>query len=149
VTGSSRRSPPDADRIPTEKLEGDGGIDSSPDLDSGSLLIGWRGFWLASAIRHLFSLKVCHTIDSTRSSHSCLAQINHKSVLLSIPDREERGMLVFAWWFACLCDSYASTYHRRMPIIKDDDYDVDFYTAEPLSEDANRANQGPREHLEV
>lgn len=58
-------------------------------------------------------------------------------------------MLVFAWWFACLCDSYASTYHRRMPIIKDDDYDVDFYTAEPLAEDANRANQGPREHLEV
>ena len=36
-----------------------------------------------------------------------------------------------------------------MPIIKDDDYDVDFYTAEPLAEDANRANQGPREHLEV
>ena len=58
-------------------------------------------------------------------------------------------MLVFAWWFACLCDSYASTYHRRMPIIDDEDYDVDFYTAEPLAEDANRANQGPREHLEV
>ncbi|VDB91906.1 unnamed protein product [Peniophora sp. CBMAI 1063] len=102
--------------LQSQKLEGD----------------GWRGFWLASAIRHLFSLK-----------------INHKSVLLSIPDREERGMLVFAWWFACLCDSYASTYHRRMPIIKDDDYDVDFYTAEPLSDDATRANQGPREHLEI
>jgi hypothetical protein len=79
-------------------------------------------------------------------------------VLSSIPDPEERGMMVFAWWFTCLCDAYASAYYRRKPQIEDDDYDVDFYTVEPLpdksatangDEGANGVAANPREHLEV
>lgn len=78
---------------------------------------GYAGFWLSSAVRHLVSL-----------------QFNHKSVVANIENTETRGIMVFAWWMACLCDGYSSAYYRRRPLLDDGDYDVDFYTAEPIAE---------------
>lgn len=52
----------------------------------------------------------------------------------------------------CLCDAYASAYYRRKPILDDDDYDIDFYTAGPVREeggDAQTPGPSPREQLEV
>ncbi|KAG6841960.1 hypothetical protein C0991_004448 [Blastosporella zonata] len=97
---------------------------------------GFRGFWLTAATRHLLDL-----------------QINHKSTLASIADQEIRAMMVFAWWMACLCDAYASAYYRRKPVLDDDDYDIDFYTADPVIAGSLDALGGPlsspREQLEV
>ncbi|KAI0042472.1 hypothetical protein FA95DRAFT_1590767 [Auriscalpium vulgare] len=100
-------------------------------IDDGS---GYRGFWLTSAIRQLFEL-----------------QINHKSVISTIQDPESRGTMIFAWWMACLSDAYGAAYYRRKPQLDDSDYDVDFYTADPVSEDSPDGQLGkpnPREHLE-
>ncbi|KAG6896452.1 hypothetical protein C0992_008175 [Termitomyces sp. T32_za158] len=62
-------------------------------------------------------------------------------------------MMVFAWWMACFCDAYASAYYRRKPVLDDGDYDIDFYTGDPIiagSMDAHgRPLQSPREQLEV
>ncbi|KAJ8080689.1 hypothetical protein PM082_017523 [Marasmius tenuissimus] len=74
------------------------------------------GFWLTAATRHLLDL-----------------QINHKSVAAQIPDTEERGTLIFAWWMACICDAFGSLYYRRKPVLDDDDYDIDFYTVDPIA----------------
>lgn len=52
----------------------------------------------------------------------------------------------------CLCDAYASAYYRRKPILDDEDYDIDFYTAGPVSEegsDGQNPGPSPREQLEV
>jgi hypothetical protein len=77
--------------------------------------------------------------------------------------------MIFAWWMACLCDAYASVYYRKKPQLSvargrggahadgrmhrdDDDYDVDFYTAEPVSGEPNgsgAAAPSTREQLEV
>lgn len=61
--------------------------------------------------------------------------------------------MVFAWWMACFCDAYASVYYRRKPVLDDGDYDIDFYTGDPIiagSLDAHgRPLQSPREQLEV
>lgn len=95
---------------------------------------GYHGFWLTCATRHLLALG-----------------INHKSKLADIQDPENRGTIVFAWWMTCLCDAYASAYYRRKPILDDEDYDIDFYTAGPVSvEGADTQNPGPspREQLE-
>ncbi|KAI0269919.1 hypothetical protein BC834DRAFT_863954 [Gloeopeniophorella convolvens] len=94
---------------------------------------GFRGFWLTSAIRQLFDL-----------------QINHKSVISNIQDPEARGTMIFAWWMACLSDAYGAAYYRRKPQVEDEDYDVDFYTVEPLSseQDSQTGKPDPREHLE-
>ncbi|KAI5896651.1 uncharacterized protein SCHCODRAFT_02615463 [Schizophyllum commune H4-8] len=73
----------------------------------------FHGFWLRAAIGHLMGLRV-----------------NYKSTLLGIQDRDARGTMVFAWWMACLADAYGSAYYRRKPMLDDDDYDVDFYTAQ-------------------
>ncbi|KAF6757465.1 hypothetical protein DFP72DRAFT_989340 [Ephemerocybe angulata] len=86
---------------------------------------GYHGFWLTCATRHLLALG-----------------INHKTA----------GTIVFAWWMTCLCDAYASAYYRRKPILDDEDYDIDFYTAGPVSvEGGDTQNPGPspREQLEV
>ncbi|KAI0301161.1 hypothetical protein B0F90DRAFT_1911917 [Multifurca ochricompacta] len=89
-------------------------------------------FWLTSAIRQLFDL-----------------QINHKSVISNIQDPEARGTMIFAWWMACLSDAYGAAYYRRKPQVEDDDYDVDFYTVDPVSMDSDgQAKPDPREHLE-
>lgn len=80
--------------------------------------------------------------------HFGIIQINHKSVAAQIPDTEARGTLIFAWWMACICDAYSSLYYRHKPVLDDDDYDIDFYTADPqLSSDG--AAPSPREQLEV
>ncbi|KAH9985531.1 hypothetical protein BJV77DRAFT_1071377 [Russula vinacea] len=93
---------------------------------------GFRGFWLTSAIRQLFDL-----------------QINHKSVISNIQDSEARGTMIFAWWMACLSDAYGAAYYRRKPQVEDEDYDVDFYTVDPVSMDPDgQTKQDPREHLE-
>ncbi|KAF8650147.1 hypothetical protein AX16_005382 [Volvariella volvacea WC 439] len=96
---------------------------------------GFHSFWLTSATRHLLDL-----------------QINHKSVMSNIQDPEARGTMIFAWWMACLSDAYASAYYRRKPVLDDDDYDIDFYTAGPATPEA-ADSQGfvpsPREQLEV
>ncbi|KAJ3910667.1 hypothetical protein F5879DRAFT_928437 [Lentinula edodes] len=90
----------------------------------------FHGFWLTAATRHLLDL-----------------QINHKSVAAQIPDTEARGTLIFAWWMACICDAYSSLYYRHKPVLDDDDYDIDFYTADPqLSSDGTAPS--PREQLE-
>ncbi|KAH9955162.1 hypothetical protein BC827DRAFT_1238625 [Russula dissimulans] len=94
---------------------------------------GYRGFWLTSAIRQLFDL-----------------QINHKSVISNIQDPEARGTMIFAWWMACLSDAYGAAYYRRKPQVEDEDYDVDFYTVDPVSTDQDgQTKPDPREHLEV
>ncbi|KAA1469750.1 hypothetical protein DENSPDRAFT_641934 [Dentipellis sp. KUC8613] len=94
---------------------------------------GFRGFWLQSAIRQLFEL-----------------QINHKSVISNIQDPEARGTMIFAWWMACLADAYGATYYRRKPQVEDTDYDIDFYTVDPVSldPDGQMPKPDPREHLE-
>ncbi|KAJ3517439.1 hypothetical protein NLJ89_g492 [Agrocybe chaxingu] len=93
---------------------------------------GFHGFWLTSATRHLLDLG-----------------INHKSVMANIQDPENRGTMIFAWWMTCLCDAYASAYYRRKPVLDDDDYDIDFYTADPIPDIADGApTPSPREQLE-
>jgi hypothetical protein len=71
--------------------------------------------------------------------------------MVNIQDPEARGTMIFAWWMACLCDAYASVYYRRKPVLDDEDYDIDFYTADPVSpESADKAQvPSPREQLEV
>ena len=70
-----------------------------------------------------------------------------------IPDVEHRGTMVFAWWMALLSDAYASAYYRRKPVLDDDDYDIDFYTADPVSpsvmESQGDPTSSPRDQLEV
>ncbi|THH09528.1 hypothetical protein EW145_g1941 [Phellinidium pouzarii] len=101
----------------------------------------FHGFWLTCAIRHLLVL-----------------QINHKSVMTNIQDPEARGTMIFAWWMACLADAYHSAYYRRKPqLLKkkcrrdDDDYDIDFYTVDPIPaeiHDAQSVSLSPREQLQ-
>ncbi|KAF9267517.1 hypothetical protein L218DRAFT_955389 [Marasmius fiardii PR-910] len=88
------------------------------------------GFWLTAATRHLLDL-----------------QINHKSVAAQIPDTEERGTLIFAWWMACICDAYSSLYYRRKPVLDDDDYDIDFYTVDPINTDGTPSTRLSLEFL--
>ncbi|KAG8214469.1 hypothetical protein J3R82DRAFT_9522 [Butyriboletus roseoflavus] len=93
---------------------------------------GFHGFWLNSGIRNLLGL-----------------QINHKSVMADIKDPETRGTMIFAWWMACLADAFSSFYYRRKPMLDDDDYDIDFYTAEPgPQENVDPEKPSPREQLE-
>ncbi|EGO23988.1 hypothetical protein SERLADRAFT_450284 [Serpula lacrymans var. lacrymans S7.9] len=93
---------------------------------------GFHGFWLTSGIRNLLGL-----------------QINHKSVMSDIKDPEARGTMIFAWWMACIADAYSSFYYRRKPMLDDDDYDIDFYTADPLAQETTDMNApSPREQLE-
>ncbi|KAH7885359.1 hypothetical protein F5I97DRAFT_1376184 [Phlebopus sp. FC_14] len=93
---------------------------------------GFHGFWLNCGIRNLLGL-----------------QINHKSVMADIKDPETRGTMIFAWWMACLSDAFSAFYYRRKPMLDDDDYDIDFYTAEPGPQDATDPGKpSPREQLE-
>ena len=81
-----------------------------------------------------------------------IMQINHKSVMANIQDPESRGTMIFAWWMTCICDAYASAYYRRKPILDDDDYDIDFYTVDPINPDMVDSQMpvpSPREQLEV
>jgi len=117
-----------------------------------SMHIGFRGFWLTSAIRQLFDLQVrtmfVYPLVIIRlGAH---IQINHKSVISNIQDPEARGTMIFAWWMACLSDAYGAAYYRRKPQVEDEDYDVDFYTVDPVSSDQDgQTKPDPREHLEV
>ncbi|KAG9315917.1 hypothetical protein JVU11DRAFT_3568 [Chiua virens] len=93
---------------------------------------GFHGFWLNCSIRNLLGL-----------------QINHKSVMADIKDPETRGTMIFSWWMACLADAYSSLYYRRKPMLDDDDYDIDFYTADPsVQENISPEKPSPREQLE-
>lgn len=95
---------------------------------------GYHGFWLTCATRHLLELG-----------------INHKSVMGNIQDPESRGTMIFAWWMACISDAYASAYYRRKPVLDDYDYDIDFYTVDPVNPDlvdTHTAMPSPREQLE-
>ncbi|KAF8743928.1 hypothetical protein AX14_013983 [Amanita brunnescens Koide BX004] len=95
---------------------------------------GFHGFWLTAATRHLLDLG-----------------INHKSVMTNISDPESRGTMIFAWWMTCLCDAYSSVYYRRKAILDDDDYDIDFYTVEPINPepiDPTNPMPSPRVQLE-
>jgi hypothetical protein len=72
--------------------------------------------------------------------------------MVNILDPEARGTMIFAWWMACICDAYASAYYRRKPVLDDDDYDIDFYTVEPINPDMAEPSSpmpSPREQLEV
>jgi len=84
------------------------------------------------------------------------SQVNHKAKLADIHlDSEDRGTIIFAWWMTCLSDAYASAYYRRKPVLDDDDYDIDFYTAGPVCPPSQDNSDGqtpcpsPREQLEV
>jgi len=95
---------------------------------------GFHGFWLSSAIKNLLDLG-----------------INHKSVMANIQDPDARGTMIFAWWMACLADAYHAVYYRRKPMLDDDDYDIDFYTADPVMQEAveiQTSKPSPREQLE-
>ena len=84
--------------------------------------------------------------------HNDTSQINHKSVMANIQDPESRGTMIFAWWMTCICDAYGSAYYRRKPILDDDDYDIDFYTVDPVNPDmvdSQTPVPSPREQLEV
>ena len=113
--------------------------------------LGFRGFWLTSAIRQLFELQVCNAFFAlAEGCNERHGQINHKSVISNIQDPEARGAMIFAWWMACLSDSYGSAYYRRQPQIDDNDYDVDFYIVDPVAVDPDgQTKPGPREQLEV
>jgi hypothetical protein len=73
--------------------------------------------------------------------------------MLSIQDVEFRGSMVFAWWMACLCDAFGAAYYRRKPLLDNDDYDIDFYTADPVSATdlaaSSTTSASSREQLEV
>jgi hypothetical protein len=91
--------------------------------------------------------------------------------MTSIQDPEARGTMIFAWWMACLSDAFSSAYYRHKPVLyvyllsmlrlapaystgfrDDDDYDIDFYTAEPVPQeipDSSTPVPSPREQLEV
>ena len=71
--------------------------------------------------------------------------------MVNIQDPESRGTMIFAWWMTCICDAYASAYYRRKPVLDDDDYDIDFYTVDPVQDmsDAQTPTPSPREQLEV
>ena len=72
--------------------------------------------------------------------------------MTNIQDPESRGTMIFAWWMTCLSDAYASAYYRRKPILDDDDYDIDFYTVDPINPDMldpQTPVPSPREQLEV
>ena len=72
--------------------------------------------------------------------------------MANIQDPESRGTMIFAWWMTCICDAYASAYYRRKPILDDDDYDIDFYTVDPVNPDmvdSQTPVPSPREQLEV
>jgi hypothetical protein len=77
-----------------------------------------------------------------------IPQINHKSVMANIQDPESRGTMIFAWWMTCLSDAYASAYYRRKPVLDDEDYDIDFYTVDPVP-GMTDSSPSPREQLEV
>jgi hypothetical protein len=60
--------------------------------------------------------------------------------------------MIFAWWMACICDAYASAYYRRKPVLDDEDYDIDFYTVDPVNPEMVESHgpmPSPREQLEV
>lgn len=69
----------------------------------------------------------------------------------NIQDPESRGTMIFAWWMTCISDAYASAYYRRKPVLDDDDYDIDFYTADPINTEMTDGQPAPspREQLEV
>lgn len=72
--------------------------------------------------------------------------------MTNISDPESRGTMIFAWWMTCLCDAYSSVYYRRKPVLDDDDYDIDFYTVEPISpepQDPHNPMPSTRVQLEV
>ncbi|KAF7314275.1 hypothetical protein MKEN_00900100 [Mycena kentingensis (nom. inval.)] len=90
-------------------------------------------FWISAATRHLLDL-----------------QVNHKSVLTNI-SADARGTMVFAFWMATIADAYGSVYYRHKSVLDDDDYDIDFYTVDPISSDAGDSQTpppNPREQLE-
>ncbi|KAJ7134442.1 hypothetical protein C8R44DRAFT_770486 [Mycena epipterygia] len=91
-------------------------------------------FWVSAATRHLLDL-----------------QVNHKAVLTTISDPEARGTMIFAFWMACISDAYGSVYYRHKPVLDDDDYDIDFYTVDPINSDvvdSHTPMPSPREQLE-
>lgn len=72
--------------------------------------------------------------------------------MANIQDPESRGTMIFAWWMTCICDAYASAYYRRKPVLDDEDYDIDFYTVDPVNPDmldSSAPTPSPREQLEV
>jgi len=70
----------------------------------------------------------------------------------NIQDHEDRGIMIFAWWMAVLADGYSAAYFRKKPTLDDDDYDIDFYTATPITvpdpSDNSQRLTSNREHLE-
>ncbi|KAJ6512179.1 hypothetical protein C8R47DRAFT_1314218 [Mycena vitilis] len=91
-------------------------------------------FWVGAATRHLLDL-----------------QVNHKAVLTTISDPDARGTMIFAFWMACISDAYGSVYYRHKPVLDDDDYDIDFYTVDPINSDvvdSHTPMPDPREQLE-
>ncbi|KAF7291597.1 hypothetical protein HMN09_01250800 [Mycena chlorophos] len=91
-------------------------------------------FWISAATRHLLEL-----------------QVNHKAVLTTISAPDARGTMIFAFWMACIADAYGSVYYRHKPVLDDDDYDIDFYTVDPISPegDGHAPAPNPREQLEA
>jgi hypothetical protein len=89
--------------------------------------------------------------------------------MANIQDPDARGTMIFAWWMACLADAYHAVYYRRKPMLyvissifdarcliilttrDDDDYDIDFYTADPVMQEVvetQTPKPSPREQLE-
>ncbi|KAJ7044007.1 hypothetical protein C8F04DRAFT_1071288 [Mycena alexandri] len=90
-------------------------------------------FWVSAATRHLLDL-----------------QVNHKAVLTTISDPDARGTMIFAFWMACISDAYGSVYYRHKPVLDDDDYDIDFYTVDPINPEvvqgAGAGAEGGQQH---
>ena len=81
---------------------------SLPNTAPGSDFPLSKSFWTTSAIRHLLEL-----------------QANKSKTIVAIADEQERGSIVFAWWLAALADAHGAVYYRRMPLLTDEDYDIE------------------------
>ena len=57
---------------------------------------------------------------------------------------------LFAWWMVCLPDMYGTAHCCQKPQVKDKDYDIDFYTINPIPIDQDgQTKPDLQEHLEV
>ncbi|KAF8208834.1 hypothetical protein K438DRAFT_1812973 [Mycena galopus ATCC 62051] len=93
----------------------------------------------------------CFWVGAARGTYWIYRFVNHKAVLTTISDPDARGTMIFAFWMACIADAYGSVYYRHKPVLDDDDYDIDFYTVDPINADVGDSHTptpDPREQLE-
>jgi hypothetical protein len=63
--------------------------------------------------------------------------MNKKSTVVQIIDEQERGSVVFSFWYACLSDAHAALYFRKQPMLDVDDYNLEPPPAWTAGQDIN------------